>query len=283
MEQEKNKVIQHYVPQCYLRKFGINKKKIFKFSKSTHECSEVKIKECCQMDDFYTLVDRSKPLYIEEDILDHREENVFGVVLEKLLNFSNDFIKGKTDNLNLTESDYLDIARGVAEQYLRGPRYRHAAIQKEMKSDYARIFQLCHYWGFDIEEIGYQYNESNIHGDIIASESVISRHSNFICNKNWEFLFTTGYFVTSDEPVVVIPSRDIIAPVLPHETLEYFGQIFYPLNSHLLLKITHLNSVKGKEHNDKFRVIQSDELEEINKIVISNSREFYFCEINKEQ
>ncbi len=280
MESKKEKKIQHYVPKCYLRKFGIDKKSIYKFSKNDNSYEKATIRNCCQIEDFYTINNRSKSLYIEEDILDHREENAFGLLLDKLRIFSKNYLNGKTVMFTLSDVEQEILARCISVQYLRGPRYRHAVVQREMKSDYAKITNLCNRIGFDfdIEEIVFQYDEANIHGDIIASNSIVSEHQNYIWNKNWEFLFSSDYFFTSDEPVVVIPMNNI--PVLPHETLKYFHKIFFPLNSHLLLKINHSQN-NANNNCIGFREILIDELEAINKLIIKNSRENYFCEIIK--
>ncbi|GEM_PF-3857533 len=180
MESKKGKKIQHYVPQCYLRKFGIDKRMIYKFSKNDKSYEKEKIRSCCQIDDFYTMNNRSNPLYIEEEILDHREENAFGPLLDKLRLFSKNHLNHRTVRFTLSDVDQEILARCISVQYLRGPRYRHAAIQREMKSDYAKIINLCNSIGFDIEEIVFQYNEANIHGDIIASNSIVSEHQNYI-------------------------------------------------------------------------------------------------------
>lgn len=274
MEKNKNKVIQHYVPQCYLRKFGFNKKLIYKFSKKTGTSSIENIRYCCQVKDFYTLVNRPNLLYIEEDILDHREENFFGIVLNKLQISTLKYLKSKTNKIILNLEEFKILSRCLAVQYLRSPRYRNAAIQKEIKSDYAYITTQCNHIGFDIDEITYNYNVSNIHGDIIESEEIINKHINFFINCSWSFLFTDDFFITSDEPVTI--EHEYLIPVLPHETLEYFTQIYYPLNSHLLLKITksECDSINGLVTE-----ITKDELGRINDLIRLNSRENYFCEI----
>lgn len=279
MKDSREKVIQHFVPQCYLRKFGINKKMIFKFSKKDNSYEEAQIKDCCQIDDYYTLLDCPNPLYIEVDILDYREENVFGPILNQLWKISRDVLLNRIDNFNISSKEQEIIARCIAVQFLRGPSYRHAAIQKEKKSDYAKISMYCNMIGFDIEEISFQYNEANIHGDIIASNTIISEHQNYILNKKWEFLFTSDYFFTSDEPVIIIPINNI--PVLPHEYLKYNHTVYFPLNSHLLVKISPFLSEENKNNSHvSLRELETEELGAINELIINNSKEYYFGAIN---
>lgn len=273
---DKIKVSQHFVPKCYLKKFGIDKKRIYKFSKKNHLYSEEQIKDCCCEDDFYTLVNRTIPKYIEENILDRREENSFGLVLDELRRFSNSYLKGDKSNLVLDITKREILSRLIAVQYIRGPRYRHYALEKERKSDIANIQLMCNQIGFEIESLKFAYEDSNIHGDLIASDQFIKEHINYIFDKDWTLLFSYNSFITSDEPVTII-KQDICAPILPHEKLEYFKEIYFPINSHLLLKISRPKNSNINLDDNIIQEISDKELAIINGIIRSQSREFYFC------
>lgn len=273
---DKNKVSQHFVPKCYLKKFGIDKEKIYKFSKKNHYYSEEQIKDCCCEDDFYTLVNRPIPKYIEENILDRREENSFGLLLDELRKFSNNYLKDKKSNLVLDLTKREMLSRLIAVQYIRGPRYRHFALEKERNSDIAYILTHCNNIGFEIESIEFAYEDSNIHGDLIASDQFIKKHINHIFDKDWTLFFSYNSFITSDEPVTII-KQSICAPILPHEELEYFKDIYFPINSHLLLKISRPKNSNIYIDNGIIQEISDEELAIINGIISSQSREFYFC------
>lgn len=274
---QNNKVIQHYVPKCYLKKFGIDRKTIFKFSKKSDIYSLEQIKDCCQYDEFYTLVNRPIPKYIEENILDRREENNFGPLLKSLRTFSKNYLKGTKSKLHLDLSNREILSRLIAVQYIRGPRYRHFALERERKSDIANVQIFCNSIGFEIESIELAYEDSNIHGDLIASERFIKEHINYIFDKDWTFLFSNNSFITSDEPVTII-KQNLCAPILPHEGLKYFKEIYFPINSHLLLKISRPNNSRLFIDEGVVQEISDEELSFINGIIRYNSREFYFSD-----
>ena len=269
---------QHYVPQCYLRYFQFSKNEIYYFSKSSGLYKNKNIGSVCQIADFYTLYNSSDPLLIEK-LLDRKEESMLGLILDN----AKKIVKTYNRSSNITFAEFKKfrkdiISRQIVIQYLRTPRYRESKIKNDMLSIKYEINQLLssNKSNFKVTEIGLTCDEPEVHSSVITSEELIKNLTNELLTGTWELLYSLNADIyTSDEPVCIESFSNI--PVSTCETLEYFENVYYPLNPNLAI---HIYRGKGTtpDRNDsfQFKILDDTELKKLNLLIKQNARDLVF-------
>ena len=250
----------HYVPQCYLKRFSCDNKNIRFFDKSLDKCSCDEIEKFCQIENFYYLSQNTDPYYIETTFFANDIEDKLG----KLLNFF-DLIDTTDNKVEFNKDRRLKLSYQIVLQYLRIPKYRFMKSSTEIDLYLFQIRAILEQlFNFEVEEISFEGDDAEFHKNILLEKENIKKIANEISEASWELLHVgEGEFYSSDNPIVIMAREDM--PVTYCDAIIYFDQIYYPINSNLLL---HISAKLNK--NFKFipiREIDNVEVEEINSFV----------------
>ena len=262
-----NPIKHHYVPQCYLKKFSLDKKQVKYFDKIL-KISDIKdIEKICQIENFYKL-SQSDPYYIETTFFANNNEDKLGRILTYF----------ETIDCSLTQIPYdknhrVNLSRQIILQYMRTPIYRDTKSENELNAYYKVIKQILKkIYDFEIEEIEFKANnKAEFHKTILLENDIIDDIIEDIADASWELLYTSSdEFYTSDNPVTVIARNDM--PVTYCDAIKYFSEIYYPLNSKLVLHIKAQQAVSAKKMNIRF--CDNGELLTINRLIKNNAIEY---------
>lgn len=255
----------HYVPQCYLRKFSSNGKTVKYYDKTELSLNEDNIDEVCQIENMYYLKHSDNPNEIELDFFSYKEENALGNILNSFLNLNN-------SSIDFNKDRRVKLSRQIVLQYIRTPMYRDIKSDNELNAIYPQLIYLFSKIGFDIEEIHYEGDKAHFHKNLFLENDVIDEIVSDIADCEWELLKTQQEFYTSDNPIVINRREDM--PVTYCDAIKFFADIYYPLNSHLLLHII------AKEHSSLkllyVKNIDSLTLSKINKLIAENAKKYVF-------
>ena len=254
----------HFVPQCYLKRFSLDKINVNYYDKKLCKCDMNKINDICQLENFYKL-SQSEPYYIEKDFFANNYEDKLG----RILAFFEE-IDYSSKQIPYDKSRRINLSRQIVLQYMRTPFYRDTKSKNELNAYYELITQLLlRAFNFEVEEIDFKANnKAEFHKTILLEDENIDDIVNDIADANWELLYaSSNEFYTSDNPVAIIARNDM--PVTYCDAIKYFSEIFYPLNSKLTLHIKAQRPVSIKKIN--IRVCSSVELLAINKLIIKKA------------
>ncbi len=257
----------HYVPQCYLKKFSLDRTNIHYYDKQQGKCDQKGIRYICQEEDFYTLSQTDDIYYIETTFFANDNEEILGKALnyfEKLDSCCSEVPYDRIQRDNLSKQIIL--------QYMRTPSYRNIKRDNELNAYYLPIMCLCRQIGFEIEGIEYlPNNNAEFHKNLLLEEGRIKEIMTEISEAEWELLrATSGEFYTSDNPVTIRARHDM--PVTYCDAIMYFDEIFYPLNSNLLLHIIAKPAASIKKLN--IRTVSNNELCNINDFIKSKAKRY---------
>ena len=131
--------------------------------------------------------------------------------------------------------------------------------------------------GIDVEELSYYSDKREYHKRRLCDETEVNEIVDELIDAHWELLYTDkDEFYTSDNPVVIIERQDM--PVTYCDAIKYFDDIYFPLNSNLLLHI-----VAGQPVCNKYISIQTIEQDKVNEInrIIKNKAPHYILYKNR--
>lgn len=252
----------HYVPQCYLKRFSLLQSSVNYYDKELCECNTRDIKEICQIKDFYKL-SQSDPYYIETDFFANNYEDKLGKILAHF-----DGIDDSVEQIPYDKIRRINLSKQIILQYIRTPLYRDTKSEYELNAYYELIKQYLKPF-IDVEEIEFKANnKAEFHKTLLLEDDIIDDIIEGIAYANWELLYTScNEFYTSDNPVTIIARNDM--PVTYCDAIKYFSEIYYPLNSKLLL---HINAQRPTSINQiNIRTCDSAELRTINNLITNNA------------
>ncbi|WP_302576889.1 DUF4238 domain-containing protein [Phocaeicola barnesiae] len=251
----------HYVPQCYLKKFSLDKINVNYYDKELCKCDKSKINEICQLENFYKL-SQSAPYYIETDFFANNYEDKLGRILTHFETIDIDL-----DKIPYDKKHRINLSRQIVLQYMRTPFYRNTKSENELNAYYELLKQILKEYNFEVEEIEFKANnKAEFHKTLLLENEIIDDIIKDIADANWELLYTSSSeFYTSDNPVAVVARNDVAYC----EAIKYFAEIYYPLNSKLTLHIKAQRPASTKKIN--IRVCGSDELLTVNNLIINNA------------
>lgn len=271
MSKREEHVKHHYVPQCYQRRFSTDKIIIKYFDKDTQELCSKAIDDFCQKEYLYYLEQDEKHFSLEV--------NFFSKIEDKLGRLLSDF--DKIDGTNYTVLFNRDKKKSVAKQivlqYMRTPKYRNIKYHNETQAYLSQICLLLEIIGIDVEELSYYSDKREYHKRRLCDETEVNEIVDELIDTHWELLYTDkDEFYTSDNPVVIIERQDM--PVTYCDAIKYFDDIYFPLNSNLLLHI-----VAGQPVCNKYISIQTIEQDKVNEInrIIKNKAPHYILYKNR--
>lgn len=220
------KVIQHYVPCCYLANFGINGNKkresiIFAFDVNTKKVSEGKVESFANIKRFYDIDFPDNPKLIEDFFTNL--EGDFDQIVKQVLAIS----KKKTISINQKE----ELAVQFAFLFVRTKAFRD-------RYD-SMIKQLSTIMPQNYLEDFYRDKKAflrSVHTYEILSMKEANFFANMLLDRKWIIWRnrTETPFFTSDNPVCVIFHEDenasIVAPTV---------EIYIPLSPNLSISAYH--------------------------------------------
>ena len=132
----------HYVPQCYLKKFSLDKINVNYYDKELCKCDKSKINEICQLENFYKL-SQSAPYYIETDFFANNYEDKLGRILTHFETIDIDL-----DKISYDKKHRINLSRQIVLQYMLTPFYRNTkCVGTQPLNNYTfhrRIFQMAY-------------------------------------------------------------------------------------------------------------------------------------------
>lgn len=148
----------------------------------------------------------------------------------------------ETINIDLDKIPYdkrhrINLSRQIVLQYMRTPFYRDTKSENELTAYYELMKQILKRYNFEVEEIEFKANnKAEFHKTLLLENENIDDIIKDIADANWELLYASSdEFYTSDNPVSIIARNDM--PVTYCDAIKYFSEIYYPLNSKLILHI----------------------------------------------
>lgn len=249
----------HYVPQCYQRKFSIDKKTIKYFDKDTQKLESKDIDNFCQIEYLYFLEQDKNHYSLEVGFFSQFIEDKLGKLLKSF-----DEINGANQTIPFNKDKKMAVAKQIVLQYMRTPTYRNIRYKNEAQAHLYQICVLLEQIGLEVEELGIYSDKREYHKRRLYDDLEISEIVEEIVDAQWELLHTNnGEFYTSDNPVVIKERIDM--PVTYCDAIKYFNEIYFPLNPHLLLHI-----IDKQADNNKYivvKTIEQDKVSEINNII----------------
>lgn len=251
----------HIVPQCYIKRFSVDKITVKYFNKLLNKFDKKNINEICYINNLYTL-SQSEPYLIETTLFANDIEDKLARILTYFENI--DF---NLSSINYNRTLRNNLAKQIVLQYMRTPIYRNTRSLNELDTYYGIIKNAMSKINFEVEKIEFiPNNMAEYHKTILLEDK--SDIVSIISNANWELIYTSSEeFYTSDNPVTIKTSNNIDYD----EAIKNFEAIFYPLNSHLLL---HINNEKSKSFKSiPISRISDSELGKINDLIKENAIE----------
>lgn len=254
----------HFVPQCYLKKFSLDNKKVNYYDKVLHIYGNEDVERICQIPNFYKL-SQSAPYYIETDFFANNYEDKLGRILTHFETIDIDL-----DKIPYDEKHRINLSRQIVLQYMRTPFYRDTKAENELTAYYELIKQMLKRYSFEVEKIEFKANnKAEFHKTLLLEN--IDDIIKDIAGANWELLYAfSDEFYTSDNPVSIIARNDM--PVTYCDAIKYFSEIYYPLNSKLILHIIAKKPNSYKKINR--RLCEQKELSVINNFIIDNAKRY---------
>lgn len=251
----------HYVPQCYLKKFSLDKINVNYYDKELCKCDQKEINEICQLKNFYKL-SQSAPYYIETDFFAKKYEDKLGKILAYF-----EKIDYSVKQIPYDKDLRINLSRQIVLQYMRTPFYRDTKSENELNAFYELITHMLAIFNFEVEKTEFKANnKAEFHKTLLLEN--IDDIIEDIADVNWELLYTSSdEFYTSDNPVTIIARNDM--PVTYCDAIKYFSEIYYPLNSKLALHIKAQRPVSTRKMN--IRDCNGKELLTINKLIVNNA------------
>ena len=272
MNKEEGHKKHHYVPQCYQRRFSTDKEIIKYFDKDTQALCFKAIADFCQIEYLYYLEQDEKPYSLEVDYFSKLIEDKLGSLLKEF-----DVIDGTKDAILFNKDKKKAVAKQIVVQYMRTPKYRDIKYHNETQAYLEHICILFEKMGFYAEELSYYSDKREYHRRRLCDESEINEIVDELIDAHWDLWYTDKEeFYTSDNPVVIIERQDM--PVTYCDAIKYFDDIYFPLNSNLLLHI-----VAGQPVCNKYISIQTIEQDKVNEInrIIKNKAPHYILYKNR--
>ena len=259
-----NPIKHHYVPQCYLKKFSLDKNTVKFYDKKERIYGKKEISEICQLENLYSL-SQSETYYIETTFFANNNEDKLAKILAYFEKVDNSWVE-----LSYDKNQRKNLSKQLILQYKRTPLYRDIKSEYELNAFYKQLKCLFEILNFEVEEIEYKANNKAEFHKTLLLEEMEDTISN-ISEADWELLYTSiGEFYTSDNPVVITHREDM--PVTYCDAINFFKEIYYPLNSSLLLHITAKSPASAKKL--PIHICKEEELLAINKLIVNKAARY---------
>ena len=289
MKGEKNKK-QHFVPQCYLKNFSLNRKSLWVYNKSKNNNNiyQQSVSNICCKDDFYSLTEicREK-LFLEKDYFANDIEPLLSNKLKHIIEKGSEYIINKVSSEIFTSDEKYEFAYLLAIQWFRTPYQKKTIynLSNDVSCKMIRLFQE----GLAIEKGNDNYRKLNIKPCInpviehaergYMNNDLLESYAKALADNYWEFYITPQNNVyTSDFPITV--KKHCVEAQNTFEGLACFGsEMTYPISKNICLTIWDKDFFQDKKSKDlKFSDMSESDLIHFNLMRYIYSNELYCSE-----
>ena len=163
------------------------------------------------------------------------------------------------------------MSKQIFIQYIRTPKYRDSKSKNELNAFYSKITQLLKiHFNFEVDEIEFKPdNIAEYHKNILLEDNtdIITN----ISGAYWELIYSPERkFYTSDNPITIMPRNDM--PVTYCDAINYFSDIYYPLNPKLVLHIKAQEALSSKVVG--IRHANDKDVTEVNNLISQKATQY---------
>lgn len=250
---------QHFVPRCYLKHWGHEKDNqkdsffLYCYNKAAKKSHTDNVDKTCGIDDFYTISQQTlsrcenktlSPLSTEKGFFAENVESNLDECLPQFEQACQKCVQYNTENFPLSVTEKFNFAHHIVIQFVRHPNQRSRFVEP-VKEGYEKMIEVLKQLVAKIEkDDNYTRLKTSISCDDAAvhnflfDEKFVGDAARKLSERKWHFYYSPNKNIcTSDNPVVVIPSKE---STLPRDMgLNQDGSIvFYAILPELLLVIT---------------------------------------------
>ncbi|MHC5537657.1 DUF4238 domain-containing protein [Singulisphaera rosea] len=271
---------QHWVPQCYLRRFADEQGGFFSFNKLYQKSRPANIKSSASADYFYDF--EPSTLHNPTDEVQW-VETTFSL-LEKRFKEILDAFLAEASRGQVTPDTGMSMAHFVAIQLMRTRGHRDTMLELNAKvmQDFVNRWYAENHPGMPPGK----FTMGKGYAEAFHAQSMFEDDSIFIfAEKLSNLLWIVGHnatdkpFYTSDEPVVrrIHPIENrTTRPLPPGVGLEYA----YPLNSEFILMMLDRRGLSDELVKLERRTVEfpPEAVEQYNSMQVVSSTQYVFCE-----
>lgn len=289
---------QHFIPQCYLRLFSLDKKNINVYSKKHVRKSPIQaIVKTAYKDYFYNIPQKIIVTNNLEISTTFYETEFFSKVVEQEYSkLVGKLTAVKIENEKITKPQPLTVdekqlfAALIAVQYLRLPTVIDEYWETFRKTGSASLDIIKSFMAsqhpdqkkfIDSIELDLDKDYKPVeHSNLYTDENLIANLQDLILDKIWIFHVTKDNFHTSDNPIIVKPHVPGHKPIY-HGFGTYGSEIIFPLSSNVLLSMfdrKHFHEMECEHEN--YLIIDSKKTREYNCYQYFFSEQEVYSKIN---
>lgn len=269
---------QHYIPQCYLKKFSDNSKSVWAYDKELGTILQPSISNICCGKNLYTITEEfvneniSKgngitKLLFEKDFFANKYEPLYLQYLNMLEDEAENCIGKGVSTMSLTDEDRLVFANLIAIQFLRLPQIKDFDVNlfngitpkmlRLFTQGLAKETNNPDLWKLRIEasiqdKAVYHAQTSYLNAELLK------KYASDLVNNIWTFSYSKeSKFYTSDFPICVNPHKQGVRPIdmgLVQEGVE----LTFPISKNLMLTIWDRLYFSSKANEDLAITIASE-------------------------
>jgi len=290
---KKPHVKHHYIPQCYLRNFSNNGRKIYTYDKNLSKKYCADISSVCEINDFYKISNdyieenpeyEGAELMIECDYFAQNIEPKYSELLNRLISCKNECLIDKCKNIGFSYKDKRIIAAHIVIQYLRLPHIRTETIQlfDDIMPKMIELTKALASEGNDNDfndlKIVAHCEPAILHAsNTFMNDEFVNKFSEALANNYWSFLVSEkGNFYTSDFPIVVEPHVPNVRPMYLG-LAQYGSELTFPISKDIVITMWDREYFADKRTEDcKFYLIDEKEERRQNLLRYFNARRHVF-------
>lgn len=270
----------HFIPECYLKGFSSDGKKVMVYNKQTSSSYRKAFKNVAFVENLYTVSKKyidAVPLeglhekYFEVDYFAATIESAYNKQLIELRSRTDDWISNPSELPVLTVDDKEALAAKIAIQSLRLPTIKEAYYSgyRKMKNHRLEVIKSMLVDNNEtiskefIQKIEHVHDEdyaSVLHATLYTDAKLLEQKTRQLCNKAWAFLISTdSSLFTSDNPIVIIPKKHSSYFLGDFGTLG--AQIIFPISGKILLSMWDRNDFDRLKYSEnEFQSITKEDL-----------------------
>lgn len=260
---------QHYIPQCYLRRFSNNERSIYTYDKMLSKSYTAPLMSVCCEDDLYSISDEFikksqsegktniNRLSIEHNFFANDVEPLFSNILKVIDDIKNEWLAGK-NHYKLQYDEKKELALHIVMQYFRHPHIKKNAVDNYLRLERAEIDMVKEMLSAKTGRDEYRNMDIDVtceppvlHANLTyMNDEVLMDCAEAIASNIFVFWISHGNdFYMSDFPI-------IISPHIPDAQSCYMGlsqkggELTIPLSSDLVLSIydvDYFNKIKDRD------------------------------------
>lgn len=273
--------VEHYVPQCYLRKFTQDGRRLFVFDKVTKRSFPSNIRNVAAESDFYDIPQDDAPTGMDPQIVEKALQDIEDGYVRAVTRL----LRNVHERRMMDEDDKARFAYFIMIQFLRTREFRNfyrEAMEKPSKAYLDKALQT--------EKMNFAPDSYQVHVTektvwlaqvrFLFESKRLARFVHILTNHLWLIGInqTEHPLYTSDSPVVTRAHKT--GPGPPHTGLRSEGiEIAFPLTSnHILILCERTFFAQYQELDCKAMPLKPDEVRYYNHLQVLRSYRHVYCE-----